>query len=318
MFSAEPGMQSLPKKPTARTSMGGGNIGDNKQSNSCRGGRSKIKAHDLQELFDLYSADIFSGISFEIQNGLPSIMHQLSIVQVVPNIHPTLTNPGLPDSFQLPTDQDPNNYGVTEDGMPDSFSLASGMNLPNDDTDKSHNSDPLHCYIIPSSSDEDESASIKYVKRHPDPSLRSWDGVSFYNTESTLNNACIRDDNVYRGNKKMHVYKKRSKIYKLGIFKQHNLAHLKYLQSKKNPMFDYSTDEESKDFENESSFSEYDEDMLIVKSLDYNLRAKKASEIRSLAQKNENKKACMAILELPGVEDEPGSGNHIVEAGSSQ
>jgi hypothetical protein len=86
----------------------------------------------------------------------------------------------------------------------------------------------------------------------------------------------------------MHVHKQRSKIYKLGIFKQHNLAHLKYLQSKKNPMFDYSTDEESKDFENESSFSEDDENMLMVKSLDYKLRARKASGIRSLAQKNEN------------------------------
>jgi hypothetical protein len=50
--------------------------------------------------------------------------------------------------------------------------------------------------------------------------------------------------------------------------------------------------------------------MLMVKSLDYKLRARKASEIRSLAQKNENKKASMAILELPGVEDEPGSGNN--------
>jgi hypothetical protein len=192
--------------------------------------------------------------------------------------------------------------------------LASGTNLPNDDTEKSDNSDPFHCDIMPSSSDEDESASIKYLKRHPDKSLRSWDGVSFYNTERTLNNACInnaciRFDNFYRGNKKMHVHKQRSKIYKLGIFKQHNLAHLKYLQSKKNPMFDYSTDEETKDFENESSFLEDDEDMLMVKLLDYKLRSIKASETRSLAQKNENKKARMAILELPGVEDEPGSGN---------
>jgi hypothetical protein len=39
----------------------------------------------------------------------------------------------------------------------------------------------------------------------------------------------------------------------------------------KNPTFDYSTDEESKDFGNESSFSEDDEDMFMVKSLDYKL-----------------------------------------------
>jgi hypothetical protein len=86
----------------------------------------------------------------------------------------------------------------------------------------------------------------------------------------------------------------------------------------KNPMFDNSTDEKSKDFGNESSWSEDDEDMLMVKALDYKLRARKASETRSLAQQNENKKARMAIFELPGVEDEPGSGNHIVETDSSQ
>jgi hypothetical protein len=37
-----------------------------------QGGGSKIKDHDLQKIFDLYSAGIFSGISFEMQNGLPS------------------------------------------------------------------------------------------------------------------------------------------------------------------------------------------------------------------------------------------------------
>jgi hypothetical protein len=130
---------------------------------------------------------------------------------------------------------------------------------------------------MPSSSEEDELASIKYLKRHPDPSLRSWDGASFYNTERTLNNACIRADNYYRGNKKMHIHKQSSKLYKLGLFKQHNLAHLKYLQSKKNPMFDYSTDEESRDFRKDFSFSDDDEDMLMVKPLEYKLRARKAS-----------------------------------------
>jgi hypothetical protein len=151
------------------------------------------------------------------------------------------------------------------------------------------------------------------LKRNPDPPMRSWDGVSFYNTESTLKNTCIRADNFCRGNKKMHIHKQRSKIYKLVKFKQHNLAHIKYLQSMKNPTFDYSTYEESRDFGNESYFSEDDEDVLMVKLLDYKLRARKASEIRSLAQKHENKKARMAILELLGVEDEPGSGNNIVE-----
>jgi hypothetical protein len=58
----------------------------------------------------------------------------------------------------------------------------------------------------------------------------------------------------------------------------------------KSPTFDYSTDEESKDFGNESSFSEDDEDILIVKSLEYKLRARKVSEIRSLAQKTKTKR----------------------------
>jgi hypothetical protein len=113
----------------------------------------------------------------------------MSITQGVDNIHPTLTNHGVLDSFEFSTAKDPNNYGVLEDGVPDSIVLASGTNLPNppnDDTEKSDNSDYFHCVIMPSSSDEDKSASIKYLKIHPDPSLRSWDGVSFYNTERTL------------------------------------------------------------------------------------------------------------------------------------
>jgi hypothetical protein len=73
--------------------------------------------------------------------------------------------------------------------VPVSMLLAIGMNSPNDDTDKSDNSDPFHCDIMPSSSD---------LKKNRDPSLRSWDGVHFYNTERKLNNACIRADNFYR------------------------------------------------------------------------------------------------------------------------
>jgi hypothetical protein len=163
MLSVEPGMQSLPRKPIASLSMGGGNIGDNKESNFAGGGGSKIKDHDLQKIFDSYSAGIFIGISFEMQNGLPYRMHQWSFSQGVSNIHPTLTNHGVPDSFQFSTAKDPNNYGVPEDGVPDSILLASGTNPPNDDTDKSDNSDPFHCDIMPSSSNEDESASIKYL-----------------------------------------------------------------------------------------------------------------------------------------------------------
>jgi hypothetical protein len=56
----------------------------------------------------------------------------------------------------------------------------------------------------------------------------------------------------------------------------------------------------------------------MVNSLGYKLRARKASEMRLLAQKKENKKARIAILELPDANDEPGSDNHIVETDSSQ
>jgi hypothetical protein len=205
-----------------------------------KGEPRKIKDHDLHKIFAIYYAGIFRGISFEMQNGLPSRMQQLSIAQGVSNIHPTLTYHGVTCIFQLSTDNDSDTYGVPEDVVLDSILLASGTNPPNppnDDTDKSDNSDPFHCDIIPSSSNEDESASIKYLKRHPDPLLRSWDGVSFYNTERTLNNACIWADNFYRVNNKMHIHKQRSKIYRLVTFKQHNLAHLKYLQSIKNPTF---------------------------------------------------------------------------------
>jgi hypothetical protein len=141
MFSVEPGMQSLPIKLTARPSIGGGNTVDNKEIIFLQGEPRKIKDHDLQNIFDLYSAGIFSGISFEMKKFLPSRMHQLSIAQGVYNIHPSLTKHGVPDSFQLPTAKDPKHYGVPEDGLPDSYSLVSGMNPPNDDTEKSDNID---------------------------------------------------------------------------------------------------------------------------------------------------------------------------------
>jgi hypothetical protein len=66
--------------------------------------------------------------------------------------------------------------------------LATGNNSANEDMDKSDNSDTFHCEIMPSSSDEDESAAIKYLKQNPDTSLRYWDSVRFYNSERALNN----------------------------------------------------------------------------------------------------------------------------------
>jgi hypothetical protein len=168
--------------------------------------------------------------------------------------------------------------------------------------DKSDNSDQFHCDIMPSSSDEDESASIKYLKKIPDPLLRYWYGVAFYKTEMALNNACIRPENFYIRNKRMHVHKQRSKIYKLGIFKHFNLAHPNYLHSMETPRYDYSTDEESNHLGNQSSFFENDEDMLMAKSLDYKLRARKASAIMYEVLKIEKKKAHNVIMEQPAME----------------
>jgi hypothetical protein len=144
-----------------------------------QGGGSKIKDQDWHKIFYLYYAGIFSGISFEMQNGLPS---RISITQDVPDSFQLSTNQGVPDSLQIATVKDPNNYEVNEDIVSDSIQLASGKNSSNEDMEKSYNSDPFHCDIMPSSSDEDESASIKYLKKNHDPSLRYWDGVAFYKT----------------------------------------------------------------------------------------------------------------------------------------
>jgi hypothetical protein len=206
-----------------------------------------------------------------MQNDLPSKMYELSIIQCVPDSFQFSTTQGAPDSFKVATAKDPNNYEVNDDVVPDTIQLATAKNSSNEDMDKSDNSDTFQCDIMPYSSGEDESASLKYLKRNPDPSLRYWEGVAFYKTERAFNNSCIRADNFYRGNKKIHVHKQRSKIYKLGILKHFNLAHLRYLQSMTNLRFDYITDEESNDLGSESSFSEDDEDMLMVKPFDYKL-----------------------------------------------
>jgi hypothetical protein len=296
--------------------MAGGNIGDSRVNNFCRGG-SKIKDQDWQKiLFYLYSAGIFSGILFEMQNGLPSRMYKLSITQGVPDSFQVSTTHGVPDSFQVASAKDPSNYEVNYDAVTDSIQLATANNSSNENMDNSDNSNLFQCDIMPSSSDEGETASIKYLKRNHDPSLRYWEDVAFFKTERALNNSCIQEENFYRGNKKMHVHKQRSKIYKLGIFKKFNLAHLKYLESMKNPRFDYSTNEESNDLGIASSFLEDDEDMLMAKSLDYKLRARKASDIISESFKIEKKKAWKVIFEQPVME---GSSKHcqILETDSS-
>jgi hypothetical protein len=82
--------------------------------------------------------------------------------------------------------------------------VATSQDFSNEEVDNSDNSDPFNCDIMPDvSSDEEETASIKYLKRNPDPSLRYWEGVAFYKTERALNNSCIWADNFYRENKKI-------------------------------------------------------------------------------------------------------------------
>jgi hypothetical protein len=77
--------------------------------------------------------------------------------------------------------------------------------------------------------------------------LRYWEGTTFHKAEKALNNALIGAKNYYRGHKKMHIHVQWSKKYKLAIFKQFNLARLKYLQSKNSAKFECSTAEESMD-----------------------------------------------------------------------
>jgi hypothetical protein len=59
------------------------------ETTGLQGESIKIKDHDFQKEFVLYYAGIFSGISFEMQNGLPSRMYELSTTQ------------GVPGSFQV-------------------------------------------------------------------------------------------------------------------------------------------------------------------------------------------------------------------------
>jgi hypothetical protein len=75
------------------------------------GESSKIKDQDWQTLFVLYSAVIFSGISFNMQNGLLSRMYELSTIQ------------GVPESFQVSTTKDPCKYEVNG-GVTDSIQVA--------------------------------------------------------------------------------------------------------------------------------------------------------------------------------------------------
>jgi hypothetical protein len=131
--------------------MAGGNIGDNRVNIFCRGGGSKIKEQDLQKKCDLYYAAIFSGIPFKRQNGLPSRMYELSITQ------------GLSESFQVATAKEPINHEVNDSVVPDSIQLTTSKdssNSSNEDIGNSNNSDPFQCDIMPSSYDEDETASI--------------------------------------------------------------------------------------------------------------------------------------------------------------
>jgi hypothetical protein len=139
------------------------------------------------------------------------------------------TTKGVPDSFQFATSKYRCNYEVN-DCVPYSIQVANPKESSNKEVDNSNISNPFKCDILPDvTSDEDETASMGYSKRNPYTSLRFWEGVAFYKTEMALNNSCIWVDYLYRGNKKIHIHKQNSKIYKLVIFKHFNLSHLKYL-----------------------------------------------------------------------------------------
>jgi hypothetical protein len=76
--------------------------------------------------------------------------------------------------------------------------VATSKDYSIEDFDNSDNNKPFKCDTMHSSSDEDETASIQYLKRNLDPSLRYWEGVAFYKTERSLNNACIWAENFHR------------------------------------------------------------------------------------------------------------------------
>jgi hypothetical protein len=61
----------------------------------------------------------------------------------------------------------PCNYEVNG-GVPDSIQVETTKESPNEEVE---NSDPYQCDIMPSSSDEDKTVSITYLKKNTDPSL---------------------------------------------------------------------------------------------------------------------------------------------------
>jgi hypothetical protein len=71
-----------------------------------------IKDQDWKKMFVLYAAGTFCGISFYMQNGLPSRMYQLSITQDVPYSHQFAITQGVPDTLHVATAKDPSNYEV--------------------------------------------------------------------------------------------------------------------------------------------------------------------------------------------------------------
>jgi hypothetical protein len=105
------------------------------------------------------------------------------------------TTQDVPDSFQVATAKDPCNC-EENDGLPDSIQMAIAKESANEEDDNSNISDPFKCDIIPDvSSAEDETASMMYLKRNQEPSLRFWEGAAFYKTEMLLNNSCIQAEN---------------------------------------------------------------------------------------------------------------------------
>jgi hypothetical protein len=79
----------------------------------------------------------------------------------------------IPLDSRVATAKDPCNYYEVNDGVPNSIQVETAKESSNEEVDKNNNSDPFKCDILPDvSSGEDETASMKYLKRNSDPSLR--------------------------------------------------------------------------------------------------------------------------------------------------
>jgi hypothetical protein len=79
---------------------------------------------------------LFETISFQMQNGLPSRMYELSTTQ------------GVHDSLQVTTEKYPCNYEIN-DGATDIIQVATSKDSSSEEVDNIDNSDPFKCDLMP-------------------------------------------------------------------------------------------------------------------------------------------------------------------------